>query len=46
MKESYINKYQPGVSHSYMPKYLTFGATKYGQIELRIYKSRWQFKVF
>ena len=46
LKESAVQKYQPGLSHNYLPKYLTLGQTCKGQIELRIYKSRWQFRLF
>ena len=47
-KESYLQKYQPGLGHSYMVKYLVLGqtCTPQREYELRVYKSRWQFRLY
>lgn len=45
-KESYLQKYHPGLGHTYMLKYLVLGTLPTQDMELRVYKSKWQFRMF
>lgn len=53
-KEGYLQRYQPGLGHTYMVKYLALGTNptnfdrELGKSipELRIHKSKWQFRMY